>query len=192
MSAGDVKSELRTFVRLTRAARSETERVRAQAEFAASLSGLIAELGWRHIAAFIPTNSEPPILDALADMLAQGIEVAVPSSTPEGALDWIRLEPGFDDALAVDSMGMPIPAGGKAANVDTVDVVFVPAAAVDRDGNRLGWGKGFYDRFLVNLKPSVFVVAIVFDADVLVDIPSEAHDISVDAIVTERDIYVVQ
>jgi 5-formyltetrahydrofolate cyclo-ligase len=192
MPAGDVKSELRAFVRLTRAARSENERAEAQTEFTAALSHLIAEHGWRNIAAFIPTATEPPILGALADMLALGLEVAVPSSTPDGRLDWIRLAPGFEDTLAADSMGMPIPSDGEATSVDNADAVFVPAAAVDRDGNRLGWGKGFYDRFLVNLKPSVFVVAIVFDADVLVDIPTEAHDISVDAIVTERDIYNVQ
>ena len=192
MPVGDVKSEIRAFVRLTRAARSETERVTARAEFAASLSSLIAEHGWQHIAAFIPTASEPPILGVLTDLLTQGIDVAVPSSTPDGRLDWIRLTPGFDGNMTVDSMGMPIPAGGEAASVDNVDVVFVPAAAVDRDGNRLGWGKGFYDRFLATLDPATFVVAIVFEADIVADIPVEQHDISVDAIVTERDIYTVQ
>ena len=93
--------------------------------------------------------------------------------------------------MTTDSMGMPVPTSGQRGPVGQVDVVFVPAAAVDRDGNRLGWGKGYYDRFLSGLDPSTFVVAIVFDADILAHIPTEPHDIGVDVIITERDVYTV-
>ena len=192
MSVGDVKSELRQFVRLTRAARSSAERDEAMAGFGVAMTTLIAEESWTRVAAFIPTATEPPILDTLATLVESGVETFVPVSTPDGILDWVRLERGFVDDMTTDSMGMPVPTSGQRGPVNQVDVVFVPAAAVDRDGNRLGWGKGYYDRFLAGLDPSTFVVAVVFDADILAEIPAEPHDIGVDVIITERDVYTVQ
>lgn len=191
MTVGDAKSELRKFVRLTRAARSKAEREEAAAGFGVALTTLVAEEEWTRVAAFIPTATEPPILDAVEGLVAKGIEVVVPVSTPTGLLEWIRLERGFVDDMTTDSMGMPIPTSGVRVHEPTVDVVLVPAAAVDRDGHRLGWGKGYYDRFLATLDPSTFVVAIVYDSDVLLEIPTESHDIGVDIIITERDVYTV-
>lgn len=191
MSVGDVKAELRQFVRLTRSARSVGEREEATAGFGVAMTTLVAEEGWTRVAAFIPTSTEPPITDTLASLITSGVETFVPVSTPEGILDWIRLEHGFVEDMATDSMGMPIPTSGLRGQIDRVDAVFVPAAAVDRDGNRLGWGKGYYDRFLAGLDPSTFVVAVVFDADILAEIPAEAHDIGVDVIITERDVYTI-
>ena len=69
MSVGDVKSELRQFVRLTRAARSSAERDDAMAGFGVAMTTLIAEEGWARVAAFIPTATEPPILDTLATLV---------------------------------------------------------------------------------------------------------------------------
>jgi 5-formyltetrahydrofolate cyclo-ligase len=84
---------------------------------------------------------------------------------------------------------MPIPAKTNPTVLGDVDAVLVPAAAVDREGNRLGWGKGYYDRFLDSIDSSTVVIAVVFDSDVLDDIPAEPHDKTVNLIVTERDIY---
>lgn len=189
MPVGDVKAELRQFVRLTRSARSVDERDEASAGFGIAMTTLIAEERWTRVAAFIPTSTEPPITDTLASLVASGVETFVPVSTPDGILDWIRLERGFVDDMTTDSMGMPIPTSGQRGPVGQVDVVFVPAAAVDRDGHRLGWGKGYYDRFLSQLDLTTFVVAVVFDADILAEIPTEPHDVGVDVIITERDVY---
>lgn len=192
MSVGDAKSELRRFVRLTRAARSARELDEAQTAFGIALATLIAEEKWTRVAAFIPTATEPPILGVLESLVADGVDVAVPVSSPDGLLEWIRVERGFVDDMTRDSMGMPIPTSGTRVHLTETDVVLVPAAAVDRDGHRLGWGKGYYDRFLKTLSPDTFVVAVVFDSDVVMEIPVEPHDVGVDVIVTERDIYTVQ
>lgn len=192
MSVGEVKSELRQFVRLTRAARSSVELDEATAGFGVAMATLVSEEGWTRVAAFIPTSTEPPVTETLASLIESGIETFVPVSNSDGILDWIRLERGFVDDMATDSMGMPIPTSGQRGPLAQVDAVFVPAAAVDRDGRRLGWGKGYYDRFLSQLDPTTFVVAVVFDSDILAEIPVEPHDVGVDVIITERDVYTVQ
>jgi hypothetical protein len=129
MPVGDVKAELRQFVRLTRSARSSAEREEASAGFGVAMMTLVAEEGWSRVAAFIPTSTEPPITDTLASLVTSGVETFVPVSTPEGILDWIRLEHGFVEDMATDSMGMPIPTSGLRGAIGRVDAVFVPAAA---------------------------------------------------------------
>ncbi len=191
MPVGETKAELRRFVRLTRAARSRDELAAASQEFDRALLALAESEAWTRIAAFIPTPTEPPILGAVREFVGHGLEVSVPVSGADGLLAWIRLELGFSDSWGADAMGMPIPAKGEHTVLDEVDAVLVPAAAVDRDGGRLGWGKGYYDRFLSTLGSDTTVVAVVFDSDIVGNIPVESHDIGVDVIVTERDVYAV-
>ena len=68
-----------------------------------------------------------------------------------------------------------------------IDLIAVPGVAFDRKGNRLGRGRGYYDRLLDGF-PGVSV-AVAFGFQILPDIPCEAHDQSVDAIVTAREIF---
>jgi 5-formyltetrahydrofolate cyclo-ligase len=64
--------------------------------------------------------------------------------------------------------------------------VLVPGVAFDRDGKRLGYGGGFYDRLLPLLAPDAATVAGAFELQIVDDIPSAAHDLTVGAIVTEE------
>lgn len=184
------KPELRDLVRLTRSARSVTSLAESAAGFDEAITAIVAEHGWVRIAAFLPTAQEPPITETLNRLLGFGVTVFVPVSHPAGALEWVELVPGATNSLATDAAGMPIPTEGERIARPGVEAVFVPAAGVDRDGNRLGWGKGYYDRFLETF-PNVTVVAVVFEADIFAQIPTEAHDHPVDIIVTENDIYTV-
>ncbi|MFY7952607.1 MAG: 5-formyltetrahydrofolate cyclo-ligase [Armatimonadaceae bacterium] len=80
----------------------------------------------------------------------------------------------------------PDPDRECAVDPGVIDLVVVPALAVDRSGVRLGYGGGYYDRFLAGLEPTVATVAVVPD-DLLVDhLPSEPWDIDVKLICTER------
>jgi 5-formyltetrahydrofolate cyclo-ligase len=71
-----------------------------------------------------------------------------------------------------------------AAAVGTADVVIVPALAVSRDGQRLGRGGGYYDRALLLARPDAVVVAVVFDEELVDELPTEAHDRRVAVVVT--------
>jgi 5,10-methenyltetrahydrofolate synthetase len=87
----------------------------------------------------------------------------------------------FSDALA--NLETQVAAEDTVASL-TVDVVICPAAAVDETGTRLGWGGGYYDRFLTDLPAGIPVFALVFDDDVVADLPREAHDVPVTGVVT--------
>ncbi len=76
---------------------------------------------------------------------------------------------------------------GEEVSVDSLDLVVMPGVAFDRFGSRIGYGKGFYDRVLEGA--TAFKVALAYGCQVTDQkIPMEAHDVSVDALVTESAI----
>ncbi|MEN9821602.1 MAG: hypothetical protein RLZ04_28 [Actinomycetota bacterium] len=73
---------------------------------------------------------------------------------------------------------------GPALGADVVDLVIVPGLAFTLDGGRLGYGGGFYDRFLPTLRNGVISVGVCFDEQVVDHLPVEAHDIRVARVVS--------
>ena len=96
MDTDDVKSELREFVRLTRAARSAPERRAAEVSLRDFVDYLADEFSWRRVAAFIPTAVEPPLAAGIDDLVRDGVSVLVPVATTDGLMEWIELEPVGD------------------------------------------------------------------------------------------------
>lgn len=70
--------------------------------------------------------------------------------------------------------------------LDKIDLIVIPMAAGDRRGNRLGYGEGFYDRFLS--KTNAYKVGLVFSDFLFDEIPAEKFDVKLDAIITEEEL----
>lgn len=72
---------------------------------------------------------------------------------------------------------------------DTVGICFVPGIAFDKSGNRLGFGKGYYDRFLKN-KPQITKIGVCYSFQLLkhIEIPADEYDIKMDMIITEKEV----
>jgi 5-formyltetrahydrofolate cyclo-ligase len=75
---------------------------------------------------------------------------------------------------------------GKGVPPEKIDIVVVPAVAFYKYGHRLGYGKGFYDRFLKKTK--ALKVGVAYDFQILEKLPAESHDIPVDLIITPTQI----
>lgn len=95
-----------------------------------------------------------------------------------------RHEPG--DLLVPDALGVPAPAPGSPRVWP--DIVFAPVLAFDQRGGRLGQGGGHYDRTIEALRArkATFVVGVAFSGQEVSEIPLEAHDQRLDAILTEN------
>ena len=72
---------------------------------------------------------------------------------------------------------------------EDIDLVLIPGLAFDRHGNRLGQGKGYYDRFLMSLRPAAFKLGLAFECQIVDDLPRTPHDAPVDAVLTEKMLY---
>ncbi len=89
----------------------------------------------------------------------------------------------FSKSPLVDgTLGIKEPTGTE-RQLSTIDLIFVPALAVDMEGNRLGKGMGYYDRALKDVS-NKNLYAVVFDSEVIFDLPIETHDKKVTGIVT--------
>jgi 5-formyltetrahydrofolate cyclo-ligase len=125
--------------------------------------------------------SMQPLLAALAGV---GTRTALPRIV-EGELEVRTYAPG--DAVAPTPFGAMEPADGEILSVAEVDVVCVPGVAFDRAGRRVGYGGGFYDRFLNRAERAVRV-GVAYGLQVVPDaLPSGPFDLRVDVIVTDTE-----
>lgn len=75
------------------------------------------------------------------------------------------------------------PDGTEVTNIDEIEMIVVPGVAYDKSGNRVGRGKGYYDRLMENTKATK--VGVAYDFQIVDEIDNEAHDIKVDIVITE-------
>lgn len=177
------KQQLRADVRSSRRALTTDERTAAGRALAGQLSALVESLGARSVACYLALPSEPDTGPFLTWAAETGIEVLLPKSLEGFRLGWIR-QAGAATEEGAHGIREPIGELLPRDAVSQVDLMLIPAAAVDEHGMRLGWGLGYYDRCLASLSRTPPVFAIVHDADLLTEVPAEAHDSPVDGVVT--------
>ncbi len=97
---------------------------------------------------------------------------AVPKSTKELA----GMGRGFDEP----------PLDAPRVGRGDVDLIIVPALAAALDGHRIGYGAGYYDATLPDYAPPATLVFVLFDFQIIAEVPSFAHDVACDVIVTDR------
>ena len=121
--------------------------------------------------------------------LKQGKRVAVPVVMSGTKTLAHALIDGLDQ-LVVGPWGLAQPDPAVATWLPAearVDLVVVPGLAFDRRGHRIGWGGGYYDRFLAQVQ--AVKIGLCYDELVLDCIPGEPHDVPVDVVVAETAIY---
>jgi len=97
----------------------------------------------------------------------------------------LRFFNGLNNLVTSDSFGIQEPIAEEVVTPEEIDLAIIPGVAFDRKGNRLGRGKGFYDRFLNQTK--AYKVAVGFDFQILEEIPVASFDIPVDIVVTTKN-----
>ena len=113
--------------------------------------------------------------------------VGRPGSGDEVAARMLHVEYETKTPLLPNRWGVLEPAAGAAVAPDTIDVAIVPAIAVDHAGVRLGYGRGYYDRFLASTRARSICPA--FEATIVTELPRDPWDVAVDIVVTESRIW---
>lgn len=125
---------------------------------------LLNEIDWTaqgHICAFTPIDdlNEVDIKPVISKLEDQGLQVSV-------------VEPFKHSEIPSDDY----------------DVILVPCLAFDKRRHRLGWGGGWYDRFLAS-QPKALKVGLAYQESLTAGLPPEAHDIPLDIVITEEQVY---
>ena len=137
------------------------------------------------ICAYLPTFGEAGGADLPSILTGAGARVLLPVTGEPGPLDWAEFRSMSN--LRPGRFGIGEPSGPRLGPeaIAKADIVVVPAVAVSRAGVRLGRGGGYYDQTLPVARHGARLVCVLDEADVLDSVPTEPHDRSVDAVITE-------
>ena len=178
-----LKTRLRRAALARRDALAPDMRLRAAEAIADLVAGLDLPTG-AIVSGFWPIRSEIDPRPALARLAARGHALALPVILDDGETMIFRRWRA-DDTLVAAGFGLSEP--GPAAEEVAPDVLLVPLAAFDRHGDRIGYGKGFYDRALARLTATGprLTVGVAFATQEVDRVPTEPHDRRLDLILTE-------
>ena len=183
------KGALRSAVRAERAQRSADAIADTERTVTARLLALVAQRDARTVACYLSRPAEPPTRAFIAAALARDIRVLLPVTRDDDTLDWVRVQTGWRERVGRLGIGEPEGTLLGASALADADLVIVPAAMASRRGERLGWGRGFYDRALAAIAGSGYTYALVFDSEFTDSLPTEAHDQAMDGVVTPSGTY---
>jgi 5-formyltetrahydrofolate cyclo-ligase len=187
MSLAVTKSALRARALARRGETTATAATAFAAHLAAEGLALVECLRPAIVSAYFPLANEPSTLPLLENLARAGIKTALPVTgrlgTPLVFRLWQAGEPTLKGKMAIEE---PLPTAPDVAP----DLLFVPLAAFDRSGQRIGYGAGFYDRSLAELrgKKKIFAVGVAYASQELPEVPHEAHDERLDYVLTESEL----
>jgi 5-formyltetrahydrofolate cyclo-ligase len=118
--------------------------------------------------------------------LTENKKVYFPKIKNNGSLDFVHV--GKHTRWSKNRFGIPEPLSLKCTSVENLDILFIPLVTFDKTGNRLGHGKGYYDRALCAHKPKQLIgVAYAFQCHATA-LPHDPWDVPLDAVITETSL----
>jgi 5-formyltetrahydrofolate cyclo-ligase len=182
-----VKAELRKRMRALRKTLPASACAERSARLVERLSGLDPVAAAGAVALFWPIEErhEVDLRGLDARLRERGARVAYPAVEPETGVMTFRF---VEHAEEMSEQGYGFrepPQAAPPATPGSLDVIVVPALAVEPSGHRLGYGAGYYDRTLPSLSPPAVTVAVAFDFQLLAELPSTAGDVAVSWVVTD-------
>ncbi len=183
----DAKRTLRAQLRQHRKQRdAETYSVES-AQLTAHFIALVTRFGTTSVSCYLSGESEPNTRPFLNWAFENDIQVLFPVTREDGLLDW-AIGDGVSETEGL--FGLPEIVGDiqPPMAISTVGLIIAPALAIDRAGNRLGQGRGYYDKVLGSMTKCPPVYAAIFDNEFLDAVPTATVDRPVDGVVTPSGI----
>jgi 5-formyltetrahydrofolate cyclo-ligase len=181
------RNRIRQTYKAIRERLDEAARARASLAITERLMAWEMIAGARRVMTYLSFNHEVETFALVRRLLARGIGVAVPY-IHQGTHNLIAAEiENLEHDLQTGPLGILEPSPDRLRPLDpkAVDVHLAPGVAFDEMGFRIGYGKGYYDRFLLLRSPRSVSVGLAFDAQITHRVPHEFWDIPVDFVVTE-------
>ncbi|MEM2050147.1 MAG: 5-formyltetrahydrofolate cyclo-ligase [Thermoproteota archaeon] len=187
--SGNAKNDFRKLVRDRILAMSEQQRKDKSSKAVSKLKSLEEFSRAKCVMVYVSKEDEVDTIGLITDMLKSGKRVVVPL-VDEKSRKLIPCEISSIEELAVGTFGLlePDPEKARIVSMDEVDLMVVPGRAFDRNCNRLGRGKGYFDMFLKRFGEGKKVIGLAFSEQVFDSIPVNENDVKVNIVVTESSI----
>lgn len=187
---GRRKQEIRTAAHAARKAQADKEGV--SKKITDTVIGLPEYQSAHCIMWYVDVRAEARTRQALPDAVGSGKKIVIPFCV-DGELELFHLE--SMDELSEGMYGILEPreelrdVASKRVPVEELDLILVPGVAFDAVGGRTGHGKGYYDKLLENARADTPLVSLAFQCQIFDEIPMQSHDIYMDKVVTEANVY---
>lgn len=144
----------------------------------------------KYIMSYIDFRNEVRTEEIIKKTLKEGKNVIIPISIVETRQLILSQLMDYDKELEAGTYGILEPKKKfiREVNPDLIDLILMPGVAFDRRGFRIGYGGGYYDRFLTRIDKSVPKAALAFDLQMVPYVKEGRYDIPVDYIITESEI----
>lgn len=141
---------------------------------------------------YMSFGNEVVTIDLIKKMLSENKRVVIPYTDTENTVLIPSELKSMEEDLVLSSFGYYEPSYEKISVVEPeeFDLIITPGVVFDKHLNRVGFGKGYYDRILCRKRKDAKAVAVAYDFQVLEEVPAEQHDIKMDMIITEKNIYI--
>jgi len=145
---------------------------------------------WTTLFIYVNFRSEVETLELIKRSLEQGRRVAVPlvDASAVRMIPLLIRDPGQDLVPGYYNIPEPDPRRCQRVEPAEIDAAVIPGSVFDIHGGRLGYGGGYYDRFLVNDAPQAKRIGLAFELQVVDEVPVEPHDQPLDILITEKRI----
>ena len=177
------KDEIRIQMKSARRGMSETQKKEKSLAVQRAILSLAKYTEAGCIMLYSPIGSEVETAWIAERALAAGKRILYPV-TDEASRKMTAVEVTNNSEFVRGGFGISEPRGEEYTG--KIDLIIVPGVAFDRDGGRLGFGKGCYDAFLDDI--DAFKIGLCYEIQLSDKLPTEEHDVQMDMIVTEREI----
>lgn len=147
---------------------------------------------------YMDFRNEVKTRDIIKYCISSGKKIAVPvidkciKTGRRGIVPYVIND--VENGMEIGTFGIlePKKDAEKRINPEEIDFVLVPGVAFDKKGNRIGFGAGYYDRFLSKVRKDCIKAGLAFHSQILDNIPAEEHDICMDFIISDKGILRIQ
>lgn len=178
------KDEIRAAVKLGRRALSHNDMIAKSKAISAQLIPFLDNAST--VMCYLSAFNEPRTDDIIGRLFSEGKRIVVPV-TDTGTCTIIPSYLTSPDKLRTGAYGIREPIECAPAQISDIDISIIPGVAFDRSGMRIGFGKGYYDRFLAEFEG--LKIGLCYDFQLYESVPHDEHDIAMDIIITEGMLY---
>ena len=184
----DTKETLRKRIVLLRECMTSAEREKASYYIFDRFFKLPEYQTAETVFAFAGFGTEVSTLNSVFKMINSGKRVALPKVLDEKHMEFYEIRKISD--IKKSGLGIPEPCGDLPLANYKPDMMLLPGSAFDRDFNRLGYGRAYFDRYLLDkgFERFVWKIALSFACQIVGHVPTDETDVPVDMIITENEV----
>ncbi len=189
----EIRTELRKTALTARNSISEEMRMEYSQRIRKKTIDFLDSISAEFVHTYISFNSEVGTHGIIEDLFKRNIKVAVPITTIDANTPHM-IHSRLDnlESLRSGKFGVPEPNKTHEISIEKLDAVIIPIVAFDVFGMRLGYGKGFYDKFLSQIPTKVRRIGLAFSIQQVGKIPRFSHDQLIKNIITEQSNFILK